>query len=823
MEQDQPNPASFSPSGLGVTVNALWVLSLSLSVSVSVVIMLAKEWCYNFMSGRNGPIYDQARRRHQKWIGIEKWRMRELMTYLPFVMHAALLLFAVGLCIYLWAIRIAVAIPAIIITLLTTGFYGTATILPIVDRYCPYSTPVVPTVAKLVHAFGEPLAGLVEWLYHKSPNPMGLRGGLKRFHTTLEHLRGSIPSREAVTGSGGIPLDLVTSHMLAWIIANCEDSRSVDIALQAIGGAGGLLPMTPLMEINAKSLLNNRIDQMNRASNNWGSTKVSLRVALRYVRSYTTLAPMDHDTQGRHHIIPRSSDVICGLMEQILPVLPTNLPLMAAASVLSSYSLARARGAHYDQVVCEDAILRPVIFALADHARKGSTVEDFRLGILLDSVQDYLVQCWSRKSARQDNGLLAVLAIIYHKGVIASKFQSTIAITLAEVAHGCKGWPPYQHNQLQSALGEHQTENNDETRDMLFAMGILKLFPEMDLWQLHVAIGYPFYWACYRVWDYYGYRASSSSLHHHRLESFGQVLMNIALVPPQISDDSLVRLLEEMYDEILGGSFVQQIESEAQLYVPALIALRHTRSTLVREQCIRILDAQQAVLNLEQVWDIFTRWAEAKGKIEDLEPTSTLLSDLELPDTRLIHISSFYFRSLIANTMLSTTLSLEQRQAKLWPMLHCRDEFSRPAPFVTKLGQLPPTIDRILSHVAQDVSEQTDLECILETMELVAEFCEADPSAEQAFKRSQAGSRGEHAKLESPDWTARLETIKADYRRQISILDRAPVEGEIDDTISFAAPQSEGLVSGDEAISEGPIEVVVHGLGLNDVKLGPSA
>jgi hypothetical protein len=86
-----PDPAtSFTPSHATVTVNILWYLSLSLSVAVSLVAMLAKEWCHSFMSNRSGQIYEQGRRRQERWNGIVRWKMIEVMTFLPMVMHLAL-------------------------------------------------------------------------------------------------------------------------------------------------------------------------------------------------------------------------------------------------------------------------------------------------------------------------------------------------------------------------------------------------------------------------------------------------------------------------------------------------------------------------------------------------------------------------------------------------------------------------------------------------------------------------------------------------------------------------------------------------------------
>lgn len=83
-------PPEFVPSPSAILINTLWFFSLSLSVAVSLVAMLAKEWCYAFMSGRSGHPYEQARRRQRRWNGIKRWKMKDILTYLPMFMHLAL-------------------------------------------------------------------------------------------------------------------------------------------------------------------------------------------------------------------------------------------------------------------------------------------------------------------------------------------------------------------------------------------------------------------------------------------------------------------------------------------------------------------------------------------------------------------------------------------------------------------------------------------------------------------------------------------------------------------------------------------------------------
>ncbi|KAF8593227.1 hypothetical protein BDV93DRAFT_461628, partial [Ceratobasidium sp. AG-I] len=135
--QDQ-HPPKFVASSSAILINTLWFFSLSLSVAVSLIAMLAKEWCYAFMSGRLGQPYEQARRRQHRWNGIKRWKMKDMLTYLPLLMHLALLLFAIGLSLYLLELNSKVALPVIVTTFMAIIFYGATTLLSSVYTNCPY-------------------------------------------------------------------------------------------------------------------------------------------------------------------------------------------------------------------------------------------------------------------------------------------------------------------------------------------------------------------------------------------------------------------------------------------------------------------------------------------------------------------------------------------------------------------------------------------------------------------------------------------------------------------------------------------------------------
>ncbi|KAJ1309445.1 hypothetical protein OPQ81_006221 [Rhizoctonia solani] len=191
------NPQPFSPQAVDVCVNVLWFFSLILSAAVSLIAILAKEWCYLFISGRIGDHWSQTKRRQQRWGGIDKWKMEQVIMVLPSFIHLAFLSFAIGLCIYLGKLHPGVAVPVILVTLGSILVYVASTLLPLFDRsdtICPYSTSISRLIQRL-------------WGDGK-------------------------PSEREYEGPGRIAIEA-----LKWLIKTSEDPKITDIALQAIAGA----------------------------------------------------------------------------------------------------------------------------------------------------------------------------------------------------------------------------------------------------------------------------------------------------------------------------------------------------------------------------------------------------------------------------------------------------------------------------------------------------------------------------------------------------------------------------------------------------------
>ncbi|CAE6401703.1 unnamed protein product [Rhizoctonia solani] len=275
--------SNFTPTTAAIMVNMLWFLSLGLSIAVTLITILAKEWCYSFMTRRTGAKLTQGRLRQKRWDGIRYWKMEVIISMLPLLMHVALLLFAIGLSIYLWNIHFGVALPVVITTVLTALYYIITAFLPLFFKYCPYTTAVVKLFRPawdvafqsiFASALFQALIMTPAWLLLRvldfkdrvsgkirkresdledidsdagSVNSVHtihsyVQAFEKRFYHRIEKIHKDILLDRSRFNEDETPMDQATSAMLLWMITTCDDPKSVDLALQALAGADLWLP-----------------------------------------------------------------------------------------------------------------------------------------------------------------------------------------------------------------------------------------------------------------------------------------------------------------------------------------------------------------------------------------------------------------------------------------------------------------------------------------------------------------------------------------------------------------------------------------------------
>ncbi|KAG8792315.1 hypothetical protein FRC12_006501 [Ceratobasidium sp. 428] len=136
----EPNIPQFKASTTARWINGIWFTSLVLSISAALVAMLSKEWLNAFLISRPRHAHSHALDRQARLEGIKRWQTLYIIALLPSILHISLLLFSIGLVIYLWTLDWVIAIVLAVIVGATLLFYITTATLGAIFDYCPFVT-----------------------------------------------------------------------------------------------------------------------------------------------------------------------------------------------------------------------------------------------------------------------------------------------------------------------------------------------------------------------------------------------------------------------------------------------------------------------------------------------------------------------------------------------------------------------------------------------------------------------------------------------------------------------------------------------------------
>ncbi|KAF8594067.1 hypothetical protein BDV93DRAFT_459729, partial [Ceratobasidium sp. AG-I] len=137
-----PTSNGSQPSNHNILINLVWFTSLSLSITVSLVAILVKQWCSGFIAESFTSPCHQARTRQARYQMLIDYHTKDIVLFLPVIMHSALGLFLLGLIIFLGDLCFVVSLAVSVVALLTGIFYVVTTILPLWIPFCPYNTPL---------------------------------------------------------------------------------------------------------------------------------------------------------------------------------------------------------------------------------------------------------------------------------------------------------------------------------------------------------------------------------------------------------------------------------------------------------------------------------------------------------------------------------------------------------------------------------------------------------------------------------------------------------------------------------------------------------
>ncbi|TRM61244.1 hypothetical protein BD626DRAFT_584611 [Schizophyllum amplum] len=133
---------SLTASALDYWCNGFWFTSLALSLSAALMAVLIKQWLQAYSGHVSGTPRHQALVRQFRLIGIERWNVPLIVGLLPMLLHLSLMLFFIGLALYIMTFDTAIAGVVIAIAIAVYSLYFAANILPMVDCQCPYRTPL---------------------------------------------------------------------------------------------------------------------------------------------------------------------------------------------------------------------------------------------------------------------------------------------------------------------------------------------------------------------------------------------------------------------------------------------------------------------------------------------------------------------------------------------------------------------------------------------------------------------------------------------------------------------------------------------------------
>jgi hypothetical protein len=144
-------PVEYETPKYAVVVNGLFFAALSCGLIAALLAVLALQWVANYDVGLNTTSpRKRAIQRQVRWMGIENWKMSEIIALLPLLIFISLFLFFIGIADWLWHMNRIIS--GIVIGGIGIGFslYTITTLISIVAIDAPFRTPISKGLAILV-------------------------------------------------------------------------------------------------------------------------------------------------------------------------------------------------------------------------------------------------------------------------------------------------------------------------------------------------------------------------------------------------------------------------------------------------------------------------------------------------------------------------------------------------------------------------------------------------------------------------------------------------------------------------------------------------
>ncbi|VDC01271.1 unnamed protein product, partial [Peniophora sp. CBMAI 1063] len=136
----------FRPTPTAIAVSALWSLSVVFSLLSALLAMMTQDWLSGSMGMDTPPMAESLERYAlnclQSYAAITHYGVDQLATCVIGLMHSAVVLFLVGLSLFLAPLHCIPAILVAAFSAVAAVLYVVASVIPLFDPKCPYRTPL---------------------------------------------------------------------------------------------------------------------------------------------------------------------------------------------------------------------------------------------------------------------------------------------------------------------------------------------------------------------------------------------------------------------------------------------------------------------------------------------------------------------------------------------------------------------------------------------------------------------------------------------------------------------------------------------------------
>ncbi|KAG8714298.1 hypothetical protein FRC09_017778 [Ceratobasidium sp. 395] len=575
-------------------------------------------------------------------------------------------------------------------------------------------------------------------------------------------------------------MDSVTSDMLAWILAESQDIKSIDIALQAVSGASSLLPLEHLALPQTIDLVATQLSYFGRLSEGQCKEKeiTTLSKALTYCRAYKILAldgepqqPWDRwqssNTQQDSTDVMEFMNLYLKLLDALRRNTSSNQDLDFAAAITAMPFCHWGHNTDVDPPAKLETA--PMIISSLLRDCLAADNSESTLCLLVDSTAHYLIGLLPRRRLQFEHSLPTLLVQVFLSTRNSYPEVAYSAVTiLSATAFALNPYPGgetpsqsvdsreqrafqvlthYKNKQSNvsettepesgSSLRQAQKVQADDTdasklktaeMNALFTFGLLGVLHDINF-------------------EYLGADIDNLSRSFQEVtegsvvfNSPNQPRTNIHTLPTNISLEECV--ISAAYRCLLAGPNPQDTpgsvpsniqrsfelflwpnigdgRADPRLYLPALSTLCHSGFEEVWNYCTDIITHQPIPAN---------PLVHLVSSSDSKNILTRLCCSLRDTNSHMAPLVLWNFRLLIAHIMLASDIPLPDRKTALLPLLDCVSYSQELQLNHQEVNGRVPDEKSILRHVKKSEGEFGP-NSLLRTMRFVFRFCHATSDA----------------------------------------------------------------------------------------------